>query len=498
MTAPGSTRGGLLGRLQGLRGELEIPLFRNAYALMLNTVVNSGFGLLYWIFAARTFDADEVGRGSALVSLMMLVSILTQLNFGQVLIRFLPRAGRSSARLVLVGYGLSTTLSLLAAAGVMAYCHWARAPGDPLHVSLPFAVWFMVSTAAWSVFNLQDNALTALRSSMWVALENGVYGVVKLVLLVVVAGTSLADGVFTSWTLPVIALLVPVNLLIFRRLLPRHHRASAPDAGLPERGTIVRYMAGDYAGQIFNQAVSSFLPVLIVHLMGSAEAAFLLPAQTVFIAMNLLTQSIVSSLVVEGARDAARAHEHAVAIAKRILVTVVPGAVLVALVAPWLLQLYGTEYRAHATTLLQLLMLSTLPHLVVTLYMTMSRLQNRTGPLAVIQGVHAVVMLTGTILLSGRLGLDAVGWSWLGIETGLALAVLRPVIAWLRPRHGGPGPDEDPTTLIVPEGSTEQTVRIERPPIWPATGTLGPVGPIGGYERPDGDDPPTEPFRAVR
>ena len=500
MSAPGEGRpahgavGVLAARVRGLRGELSVPLYRNAYALMLNTVVNSLFGLLYWIFAARTFDADEVGRGNALVSLMMLVSVLTQLNFGQALIRFLPRAGMSSARLLRAAYGLSAVVSVVVAAGVMAYCHWARGPDDPLHVSLPFAAWFVVSTAAWSVFNLQDNALTGLRSSMWVALENGVYGVVKLVLLVVVAGTGLQDGVFTSWTLPVIALLVPVNLLIFRRILPRHARESEANARLPDRATLVRYMAGDYTGQVFNQATSSFLPVLVVHLMGPAQAAFLLPAQTVFIAMNLLSLGITSSLVVEGARDEAQAHRHALAILKRIAVTVVPAALVIALVAPWLLQLYGSEYRANATVLLQLLMLSTFPRVVVTLYMTMSRLQNRTGRLAVLQGIHAVVLLTGTALLAGRLGLDAVGWSWLGIEIVLALALGRPVLRWLRPpRTGGDGPrDSEATILMDRVDPTERTDRFA-PVDQGATEPVRRPGAPGGA----GSDPPTQPIRRV-
>lgn len=434
MSAPGPGRAGAVGaRIRGLRAETRVPLYRNAYALMLNTVVNSGFGLLYWIFAARTFDAADVGRGSALVSLMMLVSVLTQLNFGQALIRFLPRAGTSSTALVRRAYAVSAGFAVLGAALVMAYCHLLLAPGDPLHVSAGFGAWFVVSTAAWSIFNLQDAALTGLRSATWVVLENGVYGVVKLVLLVVVAQTSLADGVFVSWTLPVIALLVPFGILIFRRLLPRHSAESAPDQQVPDRRALTRYMAGDYTGQVFTQATSSFLPVLVVALLGPAQAAFLLPAQTVFIAMNLLQTSITSSLVVEGARDQARAHRFAASILKRIAVTVLPGSVIVALAAPLLLSLYGAQYRANATTLLVLLMASMFPRVVVTLYMTMSRLQNRTGSLAVLQFVHAALLLAGTVALAGPLGLDAVGWSWLVVELLLAAVVGPRVLRWLRP-----------------------------------------------------------------
>ena len=122
---------------------------------------------------------------------------------------------------------MAVGLAVLGAAAAMAWCHFLLDPSDPLYVSLPFACWFVVSTAAWSVFSLQDSALTGLRASVWIPLENAVYGVVKLGLLVVVAQTSLSDGVFTSWTLPVLALLVPVNLLLFRRLVPRHAASTA-------------------------------------------------------------------------------------------------------------------------------------------------------------------------------------------------------------------------------------------------------------------------------
>ena len=208
-------------------------MYRNAYALMLNTVVNSGLGLLYWIVAARTSTPEDVGRGNALISLMLLVSILTQVDFGQALIRFLPRAGPDAAAGADVVRRGGRARRARRDGGDGLVPPPAR-PADPLHVSLPFACWFVVSTAAWSVFSLQDSALTGLRASVWIPLENAVYGVVKLGLLVVVARTSLSDGVFTSWTLPVLALLVPVNLLLFRRLVPRH-AASTVDPSVPTR-----------------------------------------------------------------------------------------------------------------------------------------------------------------------------------------------------------------------------------------------------------------------
>lgn len=423
---------GLRGRIHGIRRELAVPLYRNTYALMLNTAVNSAFGLVYWVVAARSYPESEVGRGNALTSLMLLVSVLTQLNFGQALIRFLPRSGAASARLILLSYSVSSGLGILGAGGVALYCHLFRPESDPLHMSWPFGMWFVASVVIWSLFNLQDAALTGLRESLWIPLENGIYGIVKLVLLVVVAHTAVSDGVFTSWTLPVVALIIPITLLLFRRLVPRNVAATAADQQPVSRRTLARYLGGDYAGQVFNQMSSTFLPVLIVALMGPEEGAYFLPAQTVFTAINLLTMGITSSLVAEAARDPARAHRYARAVLRRIALTVLPASVVIALAAPWLLQLYGTQYREHATVLLQLLMISVFPRVVVSLYMAMSRLDNRTAPLAWIQLVQSALLIAGVAVLHGPLGLNCVGWMTLGIEVLLALAVGPGVARWLR------------------------------------------------------------------
>jgi len=423
---------GPLALLAGLRRELSVPLYRNAYALMANTAGNSILGLLYWVLAARTFPDTAVGRGNALIALMMLVSTFTQLNWSGALIRFLPRAGRSAQRMLVTAYVMATALAAVAAAAVMAYCHFARAPDDPLYVSTGVAVWFVVSTMAWSVFNLQDAALTGLRSAVWVPLENGLYGLVKLVLLVVVARSSLSEGVFASWTVPVIALVVPVNLLLFRRILPRHATAQPDAQQMPARGVLARYMAGDYAAQAFTQLSSTFLPVLVVSLLGAAQGAYYLPAQTAFAAMGMLATAITSSLVVEAARDEGATHRLARAMLRRICVLVLPAGAFVALAAPWLLELFGSQYRAGATTVLQLMMLSLLPRVPVALYVTKCRLENRTGMLALLQGTQAALVVGGTALFAPTAGLVAVGWSVVAAEVVPALLVARPVARWLR------------------------------------------------------------------
>src|SRR4051794_19224726 len=109
-------------RLAAVRRELGVPMYRNAYALMLNTVVNSALGLVYWVVAARTSSPGDVGRGNALIPLVLRVSFPTRAAFGQALTRSLPRAGAAAGRFVLPAYGTAVGPAVVAAPSVMAWC----------------------------------------------------------------------------------------------------------------------------------------------------------------------------------------------------------------------------------------------------------------------------------------------------------------------------------------------------------------------------------------
>ena len=77
---------------------LRTPLFRNAYALILNEGLSAASGLLYWLVAARLYATDIVGRNAAAISTMAFLSAMAQLSLGGALMRFLPVAGKRSAK----------------------------------------------------------------------------------------------------------------------------------------------------------------------------------------------------------------------------------------------------------------------------------------------------------------------------------------------------------------------------------------------------------------
>src|SRR5258708_5615309 len=99
--------------LNRLIAHVRTPLYRNGYALILSSATTSGIGLLYWILAAHLYPTDAVGLNSALVSTMMFLAGVSQLNLMSALIRFVPVTGRATGRFVKYIYIISLSVAAL-------------------------------------------------------------------------------------------------------------------------------------------------------------------------------------------------------------------------------------------------------------------------------------------------------------------------------------------------------------------------------------------------
>jgi O-antigen/teichoic acid export membrane protein len=409
------------------------PLLRNAYALMASSALTAVLGLGYWILAARRYPAEEVGRGSATIATMTWLSTIAVLNVPGSLTRYLPRAGRQAVRLVRSAYLLSgaiagvASLVFLLGVGV-----WSPGFGF-LRSSPAMAAWFLAATVAWSTFTLQDCVLTGLRRAIWVPVENVTFGVAKVALLLAFAAAAPGAGIFASWTIPMAAMLVPMNLLIFRVLLPRHARTSRPGELQPIRYREVgAFLAGDSAGTMASFAATAFLPVLVVSRFGPAVNAYFYIAWTTSVVLNLLAVNMGVSLTVEASRDAPELGTHlrvSIQRLSRLLPPVVAGGVVL---APLVLAMFGTSYAEAGTGLLRLMLVGAVPRAVVELYLGVVRAQGRSRPIALVQGAQAALFLALVCTLLGRAGIAGIGWAYVLSNLAVAVPLLPRLAAVLR------------------------------------------------------------------
>jgi O-antigen/teichoic acid export membrane protein len=398
------------------------PLIRNAAALMLNTVVSSGLGLVYWLVAARLYPARDVGRDSAVLSALVAVSSVAQLNLAVALPRLLPAARDQARSLVTATY--LTNLG----AGLLVGLVFTRVV-PYLSPQLAFlrddgGLVFTVAIVLWGMFSLQDSVLIGLRRSRWVPVDNAAFGVVKLVAAGGLAVLAPRHGIYWSWIVAALLLVVPVNLLIYRRLLPA---ASAPGLGSVlgtlRAGGLVRYMAFDYGASLLRLAYVSFIPLFVVTRLGNVTNAYFFMALTIALALDALGLAMGTSLTVEAAHDEGALGTLSRQALQRLAWLLGPAVLCTLVFAPTILSAFGGAYGERGAMLLRLLALATIPRTLLNVYAAVLRVQ-RAGPeLLLIQAAVLLIGVVCSVALIGPTGADGVAVAWLVAHGLVAVAV---------------------------------------------------------------------------
>jgi O-antigen/teichoic acid export membrane protein len=467
----GGTAGGA-GRRLWPPGRVKRPgggsqLFRNAYALMLNTGISAVLGLGYWLVAARYYSDSAVGQGSAAIAAMKFLAGLTAVTLTGALARFIPVAGPGTGRLVLRTYAGSSVVVALAAGGFLLTLD-AWGPSYRFLHGPVNGLGFVVSVVAWNLLTLQDGVLTGLRSALWVPVGNTVFSAVKLALLIGLAAAIPATGVFVSWVAAIVTSVVPLGLLVFRRLVPRHVEATRDRAGPPALKEIGTFLAGDYTGSLFSLAVVYLVPVIVASQVGSADNAYFYITTTIGGTVNLLAINMGASLTVEGSHDPARLAADTRAALRRMARIMLPVGAALFLGAPVILRVFGAGYADAATPLLRWFAVGALLRVVMETYFAVLRAQSRTAGLAWLQGLLCVLVLSLTLLLLPRMGLTGAGVaeiSSLAVITAIAAPRLYRIV-----RAGPPAevpesaaPDGDLADLGTPEVPAGAVPRRRRP-----------------------------------
>lgn len=408
---------------------LRSPLLHNGYALIASAGLTSVLGIAFWGVATRLYSAQEVGIGAALISTMLTLGNISQLNLGNLLNRYLPSAGCHARRLVLLAYAAAALAAALIASGTVVFISFLVEDLRFLREEPVSGAAFVLATVAWTLFALQDSVLAGLRRSAVVPVENAVFSAAKLGLLALFTGSSLVgSGLYAAWILPLPLLLACVNWLIFARFLPRH--AGSGQAETLDRRALARFFGWDYLGTLASMAAMGIAPLVVLHVNGAANLAIYYISWEVAYGVYLISRSMGISLLAEAAFDRMKLRRLAI---DACIYTLAPLSlvVLVLLVgAPLLLTLLGKDYAETDILLLRLLVLSCLPWSLVTLALAGARVTGRMETVAAAQiATLCIVLGLGAPL---AIGYGAVGMAsaWLVAHSTVALALL--VALWRR------------------------------------------------------------------
>lgn len=393
-------------------------LTRGGVALLANSGLTAFLGVAFWLVAARLLTAATVGRGSAMVAAVMTLSALSQVNYARALSGLIPRA-RRPRRLLARVYGITVGLSLVVGLASAVILPRASRDFSYLHGDVLFIVSFAVSVGLWTIFNLEDAALTSVRRATIVPFENGAYGVLKLGCLVALwhVGDRGSHTLLVAWVLPLVVVIIPVNLFLYLRAVPAS--ASPPVRRTRRSPPWLRY---DFAGYLFWMAGTMPLPVLVLITVGAAKSASFYICYTIAGAIDLLCLMLGNSLTAELSRTMGVITPAMRSYLLRVWAAVGVLAALIFLIAPEILQFFGDKYRTGGTIILRIFMIATLPRSVLFMGIAIQRSRGNGRAILVLQAIASVGTLGLGLSLAHSLGAPGITVGWLAASCLAAVA----------------------------------------------------------------------------
>ena len=411
-------------RLRGLYGE---SLLRTGHLLVANSVFNAGFGVLYWLLAARFYAPAVVAVNSAAISAMMLLAGAAQLNLMSALLRFVPTSGAAAGRMIRRGYLVGGALSGLVALVFVHGLHVWAPDGleDMLRPGYPM-ISFVMATILWSIFVMQDNALVAVGRPGGVPAENTSFAVLKIVLIALFAfGVASHTGIWWSWTAAMAVCVGGTSVYLFGRAVPAFVRAHAHEqAEVVTLRDLRRFVGPDYVGALAWIACTSLVPLIVLDLAGARHAAAFSLPWSMCIALYSVPSAFGASLVAHSVRNQELLEINYRRAVHHTLVLLTPVVALVVAFAPLGLRLFGPYYADHSTATLRLLALSAFPSAVVTLSVSKARVVRQMSAVVGILVGLSVLVLGLTYLLVPRMGVVGAAVAWLTAQCVVAGVLL--------------------------------------------------------------------------
>src|SRR6266581_3305811 len=351
-------------RMQRLVGrawdEARSPLYRNAFFIMLASLIGSLLGFVFLYVVYQAYDLTDAGYAATMVNTVTFLVGIGSLGMPIALVRFLPESDDPSAL-------VNTSLSI---SGVL---------------SAALALAFVASLGFWSPNLLVVTAFAT-----------------------VLGGTL---GVYMSWSLSFSISVIVVALVLLPRVIPGYR--PRPRLSRRRLRPMFRFSVGNWLAGLIGSAGSLLLTLLIINTLPKATAS---TATAVYYAVTVMAgiltvipQATMTSLYAEASqRNANRRRDERRAIALSIAL-LIPAIVGMWVFADILLRLFEKPTLADlGAQPLRILSLSSIPVFLNSVFGTRVRVRKEIIPLIVSAAIGSAVTLGfGYVLLesSGLVGL---------------------------------------------------------------------------------------------
>ena len=377
-------------------------------------------GLVFWVVAARTVSSTDIGLTTAVISLVALVTTLSQFGMDNGLIRFLPMSKNRDelySSVLTVNFIITVIITGIFLIGLNVFSPpllFLRDGAFPLILILYMAL--------ASIYLMQNTAVTALRRGDLYLIQTIVYGIrIPLLLIFAMFGVM---GILSALVISYFITFI-TGLYIISQLGVKF-RVTINVGALKE---IFRFSLGTYTADILATAPTAIIPLIIVNTIGAKENAYFYIAYSIAAILLTIPGSIATSLFVEGSHNVPL-RENVVKSIRFTMILLIPAIIVILLFGNYVLLIFNKEFSQQSFELLRLLAISGIFSAISSLYLTIKRVQKDVRIINYINLAFSILLIGSCYLFLMSFGLIGVGYAWL-----LSNIIISVCAVWLSIKH---------------------------------------------------------------
>lgn len=390
-------------------------LFMNSAYLMLSMVIIAISGFLFWIVIARTASADIVGLATTILSVSSLISLLGMGGFDTVFIRFLAKSKKPN-HIINTGMTITALLSGILAIG---FCLLTPviSPAISFLAFNPLYIFLFALFTVFTTWNTVTNAvLIAQKRGGYVLGINIVFSAIKLTLPFVLP----SNDPMVIFSILGITQVVNVALSVWAMMRLSHYTPRIRIDRIVLRN-VYKFGAANYFANLFNLLPDSILPLIVLNQLGPHNSAYFYMAFTIANLLYTIIFSTAQATLAEASHDEPQGGHHLRRGLGIVMAMLIPSMLGVIVLAPYVLEVFGTDYRQNASELIVILALSGIPIALYSIQGTYFKITHQLKGLLAMTVSNSIAIIGLAYLLAGSYGLNGIGWAWL---IGSIVAVL--------------------------------------------------------------------------
>lgn len=379
---------------------------KNAYILISDGISNTLLGFIYWLVAARFYEASDIGIGNSAVSAVTLVVSLSVQGFGVGIIRLLPQHPDKENQVINSCFTLSLMLlSLILSIFYIFLPFWSKSLNSFMDGKFLFFVLFSFS---YLYTILLDCVFIAKRKTQHLLVKNLQFNVIKLLLLL---GFILqeSNGIYYSWGIAIAIICVIETLILKKRVNKSYKPMLVFDKELGKE--VLEYSMKNHISDVMSGLPNMILPIMIAELVNVKMVAYFTITWMIVNSLMIIEKSTSNSLFAEISANISELDLMVNKSIKFLLYQLSPILIATLLFGKYVLSIYGKEYSSNGYPLLVILTISLIPYSLNTIYFVILRVKKELSTLQ----VYTFFLTTSILILSYFM---TIKWNLIG--TGIA------------------------------------------------------------------------------